>query len=209
MRAFAPSERAIRQFHKKKRNVSNEAESKTTTANKPVTEKMYPRAAIASGLGPDGEREARRRLWKRKRIQLSAITVSIFAIAFGIANNKNEVKLLGTKTIIFSTKNILNTFGVKDIDGRREDICFNPDYSMFSEPKLNNMFSEETESNVDERNAKDDINVEIVDDDQSIKRADEIERKSPVSFLQPVKLIRDFAQAAKTSLSDEAEVILF
>ena len=189
--------------------MSKEVESKTTTADKSVTEKMYPRAAIACGLGPDGEKEARRRLWKRKRIQLSAIAVSIFAIAFGIANNQNEVKPMVAKTIIFSAKNILNTIGVKEIDGNREEVCINPDDSLFLELKLNNRNAEKSESNVDERNINDDDNVKIVDDNRSIKRADDIVRKSPVFFLQPVKLLRDFAKSAKTSLSDEAEVILF
>ncbi len=202
-RAFAPSERAIKLFLKKKRDIRDQAANES---KKCVTEKLYPRAAIACGLGPDGERESRSRRWKHKRIKFSAIAVSIGAIALGLVGNRSEL-LIGSKMIVLSTRKILNTAWIQDTDGNKRkeetDICINPKYSALLEPKLDDerfeMMRLQEESN--EIHEKKQHDTSENDFDQS-------EMDQPESFKDSGNIFSKFFKSVRRSLSEEAEMYL-
>jgi hypothetical protein len=81
--------------------VSSKTEMKNATP--------YPLAAVASGLGPDGDREKRRRLLKRKFLKSSAIIVGIVAISIGLCINNRDTIMVGLVSSFSRDHTISNT----------------------------------------------------------------------------------------------------
>mmetsp|Transcript_5822 Transcript_5822/g.7422 ORF Transcript_5822/g.7422 Transcript_5822/m.7422 type:complete len:683 (+) Transcript_5822:367-2415(+) len=77
-----------------------------------VLEAMYPRAAIASGMGPDGEIQSRNRKRRRKRLRMGAVIVGIVAVVCGLAHEKPQ-SVLGTYSMKLAAKAIMNRMIVR------------------------------------------------------------------------------------------------
>jgi len=103
LRASVPSD-LIRSKH-----ILKETEfDKESGSEETVTEAIYPRAAIACGIGPDGDSDSKRqRFWRRKRLQMSVVAVGIFAVVLGFTNERSQY-VLGTSTIKQTAKVVLN-----------------------------------------------------------------------------------------------------
>jgi hypothetical protein len=196
LRASVPSDRA-----RKRRSHNNPkvAKESTTENSEKVAEVIYPRAAIACGMGPDGESESRKRFWRRKRLQVGAVIVGIAAIAYSFVNSRSQY-ILGSSTMKYTAKNVMHTvaFGMNRIVPSEETHTKKADQILDMDCIYSD--SEILESLEDDESKAKPSDI-VGDITNSIKSNDEPKVKSS-------NIVRNIANSAKSSLAQEAEVVI-
>ena len=152
-----------------------------------VTETIYPRAAIACGIGPDGESESKRRFWRRKRLQISVVAIGIVAVLCGSTNDRNQY-VLGASTIKHTAKVVINRVGSTLEVGT---------FHGFSNFKLKR-----------ERTIRVQSDSKPPCKNGEHLKMDETDKDASFSRMRPAKLAREIAESARIGLADEAQVVI-
>ncbi len=174
LRASIPSDWAL------KKHIHKATEFEEELGNeKIVTESIYPRAAIACGIGPDGESESKRRFWRRKRLQISVVAVGIVAVVCGLTNDRGQY-VLGSSTIKHTAKVVMNRV-------------------VSSTVEVNTL------QGIDKLKQR---TMPSKSDSKPLCKNGEQTDEETLSKIQPVKLVREIAESAKTGLANEAQVIV-
>lgn len=190
-----------------------------TVVNKELeTAKIYPRATVACGNGLGNE--IKKKLWRRKRFQMTAIGVGIAAILCSLWLDRRG--LLVTSALNFSRDQVIHNIVVDSKKGechveglqRREHDLASGDGKTFSGDvdSVNNaarvvhvMADLDLVEDSTEKNCISTISADVV----ATEKNEPLTSKSvvPASKLRPVQLVRNLAKTTKSSLANEAEIV--